>query len=124
MLDPFVSILTVACEVNASVLISGRKEGKTSKKSTKAKANKFSQSTEVVGLVVNIVSYLLRAPLPSVPTHVDRLTESILGLLQTATPDLLRNAFKALAVIIRNCPFYTVNDNYLKIVLSFVEQVY
>ena len=122
MLDPFVGILSQACQINAGVLTKGRKQGKGGKKISKKKDKKFTQSTQVVSLVVSIVAFLLRAPLPSVPIHISALTESILGLLQTATPELLRNSFKALSVIIRNCEFYTVSDSYLKIVLSFVEQ--
>jgi hypothetical protein len=118
MLAPYPSLLQKAClaQAGAGVLSA---EGK-----KKQKNQRVATSTAVVSLALRCAAFLLRAPLPTNTDFVPQLVDFIFTTLRSlgATSELAPHCFRALAVVVRHCDFYTLSEPHLLLLLTYISQ--
>ncbi|XP_050316163.1 small subunit processome component 20 homolog [Anthonomus grandis grandis] len=90
-----------------------------------------SKHVKLCALTLQCLQWILKYDLPSLKASIKSIVKDMFGILHKYAAaglskgdnfDLVVAAFKAMAVLVRDVQYYTVNTNQLKVLLMYVEQ--
>ncbi|XP_060519305.1 small subunit processome component 20 homolog [Cylas formicarius] len=90
-----------------------------------------SKHVKLCTLTLQCLTWMLKYDIPSLKTHIKAITKNIFGILHKYASaglskgdnfDLVAAAFKAMAVIVRDIQYYTVDLTQLKTLIIYIEQ--
>ncbi|KAJ8314703.1 hypothetical protein KUTeg_006853 [Tegillarca granosa] len=91
----------------------------------------YSKHVRINSLSLRCLSWLLKFPLPSLKTHIEKLANGMFILLRNYASagaakgdnlDLVTTAFKTVTVLVRDITYHTIDNSQLQVLLTFCEE--